>query len=369
MSRAQITKVLKICYDLFKLNYMNKVIFLFILLFYSTNSFSVEAVKVYQGKNVIWGFDFINKNEILFTERTGNLFYYNFKTKVLKKLLAPDAHIDGQGGLLDILIDKDTVFLTFSKKNKDTITTALTRAKLRNKSIHDMQVIFEAKVKSNTTRHFGSRLVLKDNLIYMTIGDRGERDYAQDLSVHNGSIIRITKEGKTPAGNPFIDNEKALSEIWSYGHRNPQGIDIHPITKEIYSCEFGPRGGDELNLIKKGVNYGWPIITYGSEYWGPKIGTTHKEGMEQPLKYWVPSISPSGMVFYRGDKIKGWKNNLFLANLSSTHLRRLVLEKNNVVEEESLFKDLKERVRQVRNSPDGYLYFSTDSGRIYKITP
>ena len=201
----------------------------------------------------------------------------------------------------------------------------------------------------------------------MTMGDRGERKAAQKLNVHNGKILRLNLDGTPPLDNPFVKTKGALPEIWSYGHRNPQGIDFDPISKQIYSCEFGPRGGDELNLIKKSKNYGWPVITYGKEYWGPSIGDTHKKGMEQPVSYWVPSISPSGMVFYTGDKIPEWKNNLFLANLGSTHLRRLVLKENKVVMQEVLFDKMDKRIRQVRNGKDGYLYFSTDNGAIYKV--
>jgi len=241
------------------------------------------------------------------------------------------------------------------------------RGILKETTLESTEVIFQAKVDSDTTRHFGSRLVFHQGHIFMTIGDRGERAYAQKLNLHQGSILKLTHSGKAAADNPFLKTKNALAEIWSYGHRNPQGIDVHPETKELWSCEFGPRGGDELNLIKKGRNYGWPVITYGKEYWGPSIGDTKKTGMEQPIEYWVPSISPSGMVFYTGDKIKSWKNDLFLANLSSTHLRRLRIRNNKVIEQEKLFESIDERIRHVRNAADGYLYFSTDSGKIFQI--
>jgi glucose/arabinose dehydrogenase len=345
-----------------------KIKLLLLLLFYSNISLAAKAIQVFEGDEVIWGFDFINQEEVLFTQREGSLFHLDLKTKKTTKLEAPIVEASGQGGLLDILIDNGHVYLTYSKKNKDVTTTALAKADLVKSKLRNLRTIFEATVKSNTTRHFGSRLVIKDNHLFMTIGDRGEREHSQDLSLHNGSILKLTKEGKPASDNPFIGKESALPEIWSYGHRNPQGIDMDPVSGELYSCEFGPRGGDELNRVRKGLNYGWPVITYGKEYWGPKIGTTHKEGMEQPIKYWDPSISPSGMVFYRGDKIKEWKNNLFLANLSSTHLRRLVLKNEEVVEEEPLFADMDERIRQVRNGPDGHLYFSTDSGKIFRVT-
>ena len=175
------------------------------------------------------------------------------------------------------------------------------------------------------------------------------------MSLHNGKIIKI----------PL--SEKSAPIVWSLGHRNPQGIDVDPVTNNLYSLEFGPRGGDELNLIKKGKNYGWPLITYGKEYWGPAIGPTHKKGLEQPVEHWTPSISPSAMEFYTGNKIKAWKNNLFLACLSGMHLRKLVLKGNKVISQEKLFADLQERIRNVRTGLDGYLYFSTDSGKLYKV--
>ena len=201
----------------------------------------------------------------------------------------------------------------------------------------------------------------------MTIGDRGERKYSQDLGVHNGTVLRLTLDGKPAAGNPFANQAGARPEIWSYGHRNPQGIDFDPVSGKLYSCEFGPRGGDELTLVQPKLNYGWPVITYGREYWGGSIGPSFKDGMEQPVKHWTPSISPSGMAFYNGDKIKAWKGNLFIAALGNRHVRRIVMSGGKVQREEILFADLSERVRQVKQSPDGYLYFSTDSGKIFRV--
>jgi glucose/arabinose dehydrogenase len=330
---------------------------------------SYKTTPIFLERGVIWGFDFLSKDELLITFRSGKLIYFNQKTKERKELKTPKGLISkGQGGLLDIAIHNKEVFITYSMSDGDKATTALAKAKFLNKELKEMKTIFKAKIETDNSRHFGSRLIFKDNLIYMTIGDRGLRDYAQKLTHHNGKIIRLTLEGKAAKGNPFLKTKNALAEIFSYGHRNPQGIDIDPVTNEIYSCEFGPRGGDELNLIHKKKNYGWPIITYGSEYWGPKIGTTHKVGMEQPIVHWTPSISPSGMVFYTGDKIPEWKNNLFLASLGSRHLRRIELKNEKVITQEELFNDLKERIRHVRNGPSGHLYFSTDSGKIIQVS-
>lgn len=345
---------------------MLKFILFFFLIFSAQANYKTE--QVYSGNGVVWGFSFINKDEILVTHRSGEFYYYNIKTKEKLKLPTPQITAINQGGLLDVLINGDQVYLTYSGDKGDKVVTSLAKAQYKNKSIQNLKTIFQATMGGNTGRHFGSRLVIKDNHLYMTIGDRGERNFAQSLSHHDGSILRLTLDGKAAPGNPFAEKKNALPEIYSWGHRNPQGIDIDPVSGEIYSCEFGPKGGDELNHIKPGVNYGWPVITYGTEYWGPVIGTTRKMGMEQPITYWTPSISPSGMVFYRGDKIPEWKNNLFLANLGSKHLRRLVLKDRKVIKQEELFKSMNERIRQVRNGLDGYLYFSTDSGKIFKVT-
>lgn len=333
----------------------------------------IDLKTIFKTNSIIWGFDFISPNELLVTLRQGKLIYVNLAKNSRKELPIPKIAATGQGGLLDVhyqqIAGQNYVYLTYSTHFRGQLTTALARGVWRNQTLNQLQTLFVAKVSGSSGRHFGSRLVFKDQHIYMTIGDRGNRDYAQDLSYHNGKILKLTLEGKAAAGNPFEKTSGALPEIWSYGHRNPQGIDLDPVTGEIYSCEFGPRGGDELNLVQRSKNYGWPIITYGREYWGPKIGETHESGMEQPVAYWVPSISPSGMAFYQGDKIPQWKNNLFLANLSSTHLRRLVLKNNKVVQQEILFADLDERIRHTRSGPDGYLYFSTDSGKLIQILP
>lgn len=329
---------------------------------------------IFEAENkTIWSFDFISDTEIILGLKEGKIYYFNLATAEKRLISTPVVHSSGQGGLLDIhfkkIDNKSYVYFTYSLKTGKEITTALARGQYVEKSIINIKTIFKAKVYGDSGRHFGSRLIFNEEYIFMTIGERGERKYAQNLAYHNGKILRLTYDGKAAKGNPFTAVANALPEIWSYGHRNPQGIDINPVDNKIYSVEFGPRGGDELNLIAKGNNYGWPVITYGHEYHGPKIGTTHKEGMQQPLVYWTPSISPSGMVFYRGDKIPQWKNNIFVAALGSTHLRRLVLKNGRVTLQQVLLNDLGERFRHVRNSPDGYLYFCTDSGKIIKISP
>jgi aldose sugar dehydrogenase len=351
--------------------HMKKLILILLILSTAVFGSPYKVEKVFQGDEIIWSFDFIGPNELIFTERSGKAFYYSKNTKVLKNLAVPNIKKQGQGGLLDIKLHKidgkQYVYFTYSEEVNGVNTTSLARGLYANKEITDIKRIFRTKIEGDGGRHFGSRLLFHGDHLYMTMGDRGERKAAQKLSVHNGKVLRLNFDGTTAKGNPFINKKEVLPEIWSYGHRNPQGIDLDPVSKNIYSCEFGPRGGDELNRVVKEKNYGWPLITYGKEYWGPSIGDTHKKGMEQPVTYWTPSISPSGMVFYTGDKIPEWKNNLFLAALGSTHLRRLVLKNNKVIKQEVLFDKLEERIRHVRTGLDGHLYFSTDSGAIFRV--
>ena len=327
---------------------------------------------VFQTNGIVWSFAFISPMELLVTRRDGQLFYIHLTQNIQKQLPLPSVAVTGQGGLLDVhfqsVNNQDYVYLTYSTKTEDNLTTALARGTWDGQTINDIEQLFVAKVMGNSGRHFGSRLLFRNQHIYMTIGDRGDRQYAQDLSFHNGKILRLNLDGQAAADNPFANVANALPEIWSYGHRNPQGIDYDKNTEEIYSVEFGPLGGDELNLIEIGKNYGWPLITYGREYFGLKIGDTHHPDMEQPIEYWTPSISPSGMAFYYGDKIPQWQNSLFLASLGKTHLRRLEIKDNTVIEQEIIFADLQERIRHVRSGSDGYLYFSTDSGKIVKVS-
>lgn len=328
---------------------------------------------VFQTRGVVWSFAFLSADEMLVSRRDGKLFYVNTRQGSQRSLPAPPVVAAGQGGLLDVHIHavdgQDYVYLTYAAAAEGGPTTALDRGVWNGHTIERLETLFTASTVGGSGRHFGSRLLFHGGHIYMTIGDRAERDYAQDLSVHNGKILRLDLHGRAAAGNPFAGVAGALPEIWTYGHRNPQGIAYERRGQRIYSAEFGPRGGDELNLIEPGKNYGWPVITYGREYFGPRIGGLMKEGMEQPLIYWVPSISPSGITFYYGDQIPQWRGSLFLANLSSTHLRRLTIgEDGRVAGQEELFAGLGEALRHVREGPDGALYFSTDQGRIVRVS-
>lgn len=350
------------------------------VVFLSINAFAAGQIKVeeiIQSSDVIWGFDFLSNDEIVFTQRDGKLFHYNNVTKKMTELQAPkDIYARGQGGLLDVLVyrqaEETFLYLTYSdSSNEAGATTSMGRGVYKNGKLENFQKLFQAKASGSKNIHFGSRLVFdQEGFLYMTVGDRGERDKAQELSSHNGSVLKLTALGQPAPKNPFLDNKDALPEIYSYGHRNPQGIALNPANNQIWTVEFGPRGGDEVNHVMPGKNYGWPVITYGKEYWGPKIGEgTEKEGMEQPLKYFVPAISPSGMAFYTGDKFPQWRGHLFLAALKSTHLHRLEFKESKVVSQEKLLENLGERIRMVRNGPDGFLYISTDSGKILKISP
>lgn len=335
-------------------------------------NFSIE--KLTEKTGIIWGMDFLPDSRIIFTVKSGEVYIFNPKDKTTTKIQgAPKVHDDGQGGLLDIRVHPEfsknhLIFMTYSEPLGNKATTALGKAELKGNKLTAFKKIFSAHEASDNDIHFGSRIAFLDKHIYITIGDRNERHKAQDLSFHNGKIIRIKEDGSVPADNPFVDKKEARPEIWSYGHRNPQGLSVHPVSKELWSVEFGPRGGDEVNLIKKGENYGWPVISYGREYFGPKIGEgTHKEGMVQPLVYWTPAISPSGFTIYNGEVFPKWKGNLFLANLGTQHIRRIVFEGTKPVKQEELLKDLDYRFRHIIQGPDGLIYFSTDEGLLARL--
>lgn len=334
------------------------------------NPISISAKKVFENDEILWGFDFVSESEVLASYKDGRIFHFNFKTQASRWLASPKIKKKGQGGLLDLKIlkidQKRWVYVTFSETHKGVITTSLARALWSPLKNLKFNTLFRAKVNSSKGQHFGSRLQKVGPYLFMSIGDRGSRETAQDLTLHSGKILRLTLEGKPAPENPFVERG-GLPEIWSLGHRNPQGLFWDEVRKKLFSCEFGPRGGDELNIVEAGKNYGWPEITYGKEYWGPTIGQKSKPGMEQPIVYWVPSISPSGMMVYRGSRYKEWNGHILMAGLGSRHLRRLVLQDNLVTHQESLLSELDERIRMVRQGPDSHIYFSTDSGRLYRL--
>jgi glucose/arabinose dehydrogenase len=293
----------------------------------------------------------------VFTERNGFLGVFDPKSGAVREVEgAPKVWAKGQGGLLDVKAHEGWVYLTWSHPDKDGASTALGRGRLEDGKLLGFERLFLTNAGGGAGQHFGSRLVFDGPYLYMTIGDRGQREQAQNLGRHNGKILRLTQEGK-PAGSGL---SQSLPEVWSLGHRNPQGIDKRPATAQIWEVEFGPRGGDELNLLKPRANYGWPKATYGREYWGPRIGSTTVAGMEPPKTHWTPVISPSGMAFID-------TNTLAIACLNPGHLRLLTLKGDKVVAQRELHADKGWRFRQVRKGPDGKLWFSTDQGLIGRL--
>lgn len=358
-----------------------RLLFLLFLCVVTSTAAPVKNPKSYkvdillERKDVIWGFDFFSDKNIIFTERSGKMFIFNLEGKKLVEVTGlPKIYSAGQAGLLDVRVHPDfkknnLIYFSFSQPvGKEESTTALGMAVLKDSVLTGYKTIFVGIAPNDNDIHYGSRIEfdLKGH-IFLSMGDRDERNKAQDLSRHQGKILRLNMDGSIPVDNPWFKSPDKKPEIWSYGHRNPQGLTRHPVTGELWEAEMGPRGGDEVNLILPSANYGWPKITYGREYYGPKIGDTAMPGMEQPLIFWVPSISPSAIAFYSGDKMPEWKNNLFVATLSGTHLRRLTIDGQKILKQDELFSELEYRWRNIRSSPDGYLYFSTDEGKLGRI--
>lgn len=328
-----------------------------------------------------WGLTLLPDGRFLITEKEGYMVIADPEGNLSEHITGiPEVNSERQGGLLGVTIDPDfvnnrMVYWTFSLDVSGGNLTAVAKGRLADdeKSIENAEVIYQAGPAYDGTLHYGSRILIdkEDNIIFST-GERSDlvtRPQAQDLKSNLGKVLRITKDGAPASGNPFLDNDDALSEIYSYGHRNIQALAFHPVTGDLWEGEFGPLGGDEVNLIRPGKNYGWPTITYGLEYSGEKIGDSIqvKEGLEQPVYYYDPSISFSGMTFYDSNEIPEWKNNLFLAALSGQHIARLVIENNKVVGEERFLEEEKQRFRDIAQGADGALYAVTDSGRLYRI--
>ena len=327
-----------------------------------------------------WGIVNFPDGRFLITSKSGYMNIVSADGKTITKVEGfPEVDDRGQGGLLDVALDPDfknnrMIYFTFSEPVAKGNNTAVGKGRLSNdeKKIENPTVIFHATPRYDGKLHYGSRLVFdKDAHLYVSTGERSDietRPLAQNTMAYLGKILKITKEGKTAPGNPFIGNSKYKPEIYSYGHRNPQGLALDE-KGQLWEAEMGPKGGDEVNLINPGKNYGWGDVTYGREYSGTKVsaGIQQKEGTEQPVYYWDPSISMSGITFYTGN-INEWKNNLFLGGLSGEKIIRLVIENNKVVGEEWLLEDQKERFRDVLNGSDGNLYGITDSGKLYKVS-
>ena len=340
---------------------------------------SINVEKIIEGLGVPWGMTFLTPNKLLVTERSGSILLLNLNTS--KKIIlenTPKVLHDGQGGMLDAAASPNYkkngwIYFTYVKEVDGEGATVLARAKLKSNKFYDWKELLVSKSRTDESYHFGSRIAFdNDGHVFFGVGDRGVRPNAQNLTNHAGSILRLNLDGSIPKDNPFINKKNVLPEIWSYGHRNPQGLAFDSRYKRLWEIEHGPRGGDEINLIKSKANYGWPIISYGKEYWGPVAvgGGTHREGMEQPVKVYIPSIAPGSLMIYNSNTISKWKGNLFSGALKLRHINRIVLNSSGkVVKEERLLKSLDERVRSLAQSPDGKICFSTDSGKIYLIQP
>lgn len=329
-----------------------------------------------------WGMDWLPDGLAIFTERgkpDKTISLLDTKSgKVTPLCGVPTVHRKGDGGMLDVLVHpeyntKPFVYFAYSTMKADeTSTLIVERAKIDKNCLIDRQRLFEALPYFKSNGHYGCRLQVKDDYLFISMGERySAKDSAQTLTNHFGKIMRLHDDGRIPANNPFVNTAGALPEIWSYGHRNPQGMTIHPETGDVWNNEHGPQGGDEINIVRPAINYGWPIITYGEEYGGGPIGEgiTEKEGLEQPIYHYTPSIAPSGMTFYTGSKFPQWKNNLFIGALALQHLNRLVLDGNVVIKEERLLQGQNWRVRFVAEGPDEYIYLGVDNGMILRLRP
>ena len=344
----------------------------------TSTSYNVEVLTKDLGKP--WGIINLPDGKFLITEKTGFMNVVSTDGKQISKIEGfPKVDSKGQGGMLDVALDPDfktnnIIYFSYSEPYEGGNHTAVAKGKLSQdlKNISEVKVIFRATPTYDGDKHYGSRLVFdKDGNLFVSTGERSDKEtrvYAQKTDNYLGKILKITKDGKPAPGNPFIGKTGYKPEIYAFGIRNPQGLAMDE-KGQLWDIEMGPRGGDEINLIQPGKNYGWGDVTYGIEYSGDKInnGTTQKEGTEQPVYYWDPVVSPSGVTFYTGN-IDEWKNNLFIACLSGQHINRIVMKDNKVVGEERLLLDQKERFRDVLNGSDGNLYGITDSGKLYKIS-
>lgn len=348
---------------------------------YPEASHPYRVTTVVEGLRHPWGMAFLPDGSILVTERGGALRI------VRDGVLDPEpvsgvpdgVHARGQGGLLDVAIhpafeENRLVYLTYAKADRGgEATTALARGRLEGRRLADLQDIFVADAWARGGVHFGSRLVFDgDGYLYMTVGERGESREAQNLSNHQGTTLRLADDGSAPEDNPFVGRADALPEIFTWGNRSPQGLAIHPVTGELWQTEHGPRGGDELNRLRAGANYGWPTITWGIDYDGtPVSDLTHKPGMEQPFFYWVPSIATSGLAIYGGDAFPRWKGSAFVGGLAGAQLARVDMDGPGPPSVEVLLGGLGARIRDVREGPDGLLYVLVDAadGAMLRIEP
>jgi glucose/arabinose dehydrogenase len=339
----------------------------------------LSVVTVAKGLEHPWGMAFLPDGRMLVTERPGRIRIVDSDGHLSKPIAGvPEVYARGEGGLLDVALDpafaaNRLIYFAFAEAGAGGAATSVARAKLAGDHLEQLQIIFRQRPKVEGSAHFGARLLfLRDGTLLVTLGDRNARDLIADLKTDLGKIVRINPDGTIPKDNPFVGRADAAPELYSLGHRNVQGAAINPQTGELWTSEHGARGGDEINVPKPGRNYGWDVISYGTEYSGAKIGEgTSKPGLEQPIYYWDPSIAPSGITFYDGGRFPAWRGNLFVAALKFRMLVRLEIDGHRVVSEERLLEGMRERLRDVVQAPDGYLYLLTDEadGRILRIEP
>lgn len=327
-----------------------------------------------------WGLEFLPDGNLLIAERNGTLWLFNEVGGLREVSGLPDIRVGGQGGLMDLQLHPEYasngwIYISYSyfdAKNSDRGNTAIIRAQLNGGSLSNTETIYMATPTVSTKHHYGCRIEFdNDGYLYFSVGDRGRRDsYPQSTDNSNGKVHRLHDDGRIPEDNPFVNSDGAEKSIWSYGHRNIQGIAKHPVSGEIWTHEHGPKGGDEINIVEPGKNYGWPVISYGVNYSGTKFtDITHKEGMEQPLLYYVPSIAPCGMAFVTSTKYPGWENSLLIGSLRYEYLEQCFIAQNKVVNQVKLLENIG-RVRNVKVSPDGYIYVAIESpGKILKLIP
>lgn len=341
-------------------------------------TFRLDTIET--GIGVPWSMAFLPNGEMLVTDKSGEIAVVRNGKAVKERVKGvPEVFTRGQGGLFDLELHPDYatngwIYISYAARSQDSNErggmTYIMRARLKDNALVDQQILFKGKPFTNSGAHFGGRMEFdRDGYLFFSIGERGDMKKAQSLETYNGKVYRIRDDGTLPNDNPFVKTSGAVKEIYSYGHRNPQGLALHPETGVLWETEHGPMGGDELNIIKKGANYGWPVITYGINYDGNIISKdTVKAGMEQPVIFWRPSIAVSNLLFVTSDRYPQWKNNILVCSLKFHYVERLETSGEKVTHQEKLLQGIG-RVRSVSQSPDGYIYVAVEGGKIYKIVP
>jgi glucose/arabinose dehydrogenase len=354
---------------------------------YETADLKIRVDKVAEGLANPWSLAWLPNGDLLITERAGRLRVVRNGALDPEPIAGvPEVRVTALGGLLDVLLhpnfaQNQLLYLTYTKGGEGTsATTALARARLDGQSLRDVEEIFVAENWSNSPTNFGGRMVFgRDGKLYLAVGERQEQDRAQNTMLHGGKVLRLNEDGTAPADNPFAGKQGYLPEIYSVGHRSPQGLAVHPVTGELWENEHGPLGGDELNIVRAGLNYGWPLVTFGKNYDGtPVSDATARDGFEPPFMFWVPSIAVSGMSFYTGDRLAAWKGNAFVGSMmegrtrATGHVQRITFAENGQpIQREPILAQLRQRIRDVRPGPDGLLYVLTDEnpGVLLRIEP